>query len=128
VRCPVVVAAAGGPPVVVTACMAAGRPVLAHAGRAAASQQPGGLDRAVTSGLHTQEARRPAVAMTGRPRPRRDAQSAPDACAAEIAPAAEIEVTFTPAEPRLTPAAARAVLALLLQARNRAGDAGQRRT
>jgi hypothetical protein len=66
--------------------------------------------------------------MTGRPRPRRDVQSAPDAGAAEISPAAEIEVTFTPAEPRLTPAAARAVLALLLQARDRAGDAGQRRT
>jgi hypothetical protein len=63
--------------------------------------------------------------MTGRSRPVRDA---PDAGAPEISPAAEIEVTFTPAEPRLTPAAARAVLALLLQARDQASDAGQRRT
>ena len=66
--------------------------------------------------------------MTGKPQPRRDAQSGPDTGAAETSPAAEIEVTFTPAEPRLTPAAARAVLALLLQARNQAGNAGQRRT
>jgi hypothetical protein len=66
--------------------------------------------------------------MTSKPRPRRDAQDGPDAGAAETSPAAEIEVTFTPAEPRLTPAAARAVLALLLQARDQAGDAGQRRT
>ena len=36
-------------------------------------------------------------------------------------PAAEvIEVTFTPAEPQLTPGAARAVLALLLRARETA--------
>ena len=48
--------------------------------------------------------------------------------AAGLSPAAKIEVTFTPSEPRLTPAAARAVLTLLLQARDRAGDAGQRRT
>jgi hypothetical protein len=67
--------------------------------------------------------------MTGKPRPRRrDAQGAPETGAAETFPAAEIEVTFTPAEPELTPAAARAVLALLLQARDQAGDAGQRRT
>ena len=66
--------------------------------------------------------------MTGRPRPGRDAQGGPDAAAVETSPASEIEVTFTPAEPRLTPAAARAVLALLLQARDQAGDAGQRRT
>ena len=66
--------------------------------------------------------------MTGGSRPVRDAQGAPDAGAPEISPAAEIEVTFTPAEPRLTPAAARAVLALLLQARDQASDAGQRRT
>jgi len=65
--------------------------------------------------------------MTGRPRPGRDAQGSPDA-AVETSPAAEIEVTFTPAEPELTAAAARAVLALLLQARDQAGDAGQRRT
>jgi hypothetical protein len=66
--------------------------------------------------------------MTGRPRPRRrDAQGTGTA---ETFPAAEIEVTFTPVEPELTPAAARAVLALLLQARDQAGsaalDAGRR--
>ena len=66
--------------------------------------------------------------MTGRPRPGRDARGGPDAAAVEASPAAEIEVTFAPAEPELTAAAARAVLALLLQARDRAGDAGQRRT
>jgi hypothetical protein len=66
--------------------------------------------------------------MTGRPRPRPDAQGGRGTGAVETSPAAEIEVTFTPAEPRLTPAAARAVLALLLQARDQAGDAGQRRT
>jgi hypothetical protein len=55
---PVVVAAAGGSPVVVTACMAAGRPVLAHAGGAAAGQQPAGPELAVTSGLQAREARR----------------------------------------------------------------------
>ena len=32
-----------------------------------------------------------------------------------------IEVTFSPAEPQLTPDAARAVLAMLLRARERAG-------
>ena len=37
--------------------------------------------------------------------------------AAEPAAAEVIEVTFTPAEPQLTPGAARAVLALLLRAR-----------
>jgi hypothetical protein len=40
-------------------------------------------------------------------------------------------VTFTPAEPQLTPGAARAVLALLLRARDRAqasGRAGSGRT
>jgi hypothetical protein len=66
--------------------------------------------------------------MTSKPRPRRDAQGRPEIPAAETSQAAVIEVTFTPAEPRLTPAAARAVLALLLQARDQAGDAGQRRT
>ena len=72
--------------------------------------------------------RQTAVTMTGRPRPRRDAQGGPGTGAAQTSPAAEIEVTFTPAEPELTPAAARAVLALLLQARDQSGDAGQRRT
>lgn len=66
--------------------------------------------------------------MTSKPRPCRDAQDRPDIPAAEISQAGAIEITFMPAEPRLTPAAARAVLALLLQARDQAGDAGQRRT
>ena len=56
--------------------------------------------------------------MTAEParaaRPRQAAQ------AAEPAGAEVIEVTFTPAEPQLTPGAARAVLALLLRARERA--------
>jgi len=34
-----------------------------------------------------------------------------------------IEVTFSPAEPQLTPGAARAVLAMLVRARERAGHA-----
>jgi len=37
-------------------------------------------------------------------------------------------VTFSPAEPQLTPGAARAVLAMLLHARNRADRAGVRST
>jgi hypothetical protein len=41
---------------------------------------------------------------------------------------AVIEVTFTPAEPQLAPGAARAVLVMLLRARDNAGDAGQCRT
>ena len=44
----------------------------------------------------------------------------PPAPAAEPGHAELIEVTFTPAEPQLTPGAARAVLALLLRARERA--------
>jgi hypothetical protein len=55
---PAAVAAAGGSPMVITAGMAAGRPLLALAGGAAASQQPAGLDLAVTGGLHAREARR----------------------------------------------------------------------
>jgi hypothetical protein len=54
--------------------------------------------------------------MTAEP-PRASRQAAP---AAEPGPAELIEVTFTPAEPQLTPGAARAVLALLLRARERA--------
>ncbi len=50
--------------------------------------------------------------QAGRPR-----QAAP---AANTGQAELIEVTFTPAEPQLTPGAARAVLALLLRARDRA--------
>jgi hypothetical protein len=50
----------------------------------------------------------------------------PQRTSRQAAPAAEpgcaelIEVTFTPAEPQLTPGAARAVLALLLRARETA--------
>jgi hypothetical protein len=49
--------------------------------------------------------------------PSRAVRPRPAAPAAESAGAEVIEVTFTPAEPRLTPGAARAVLALLLRAR-----------
>jgi hypothetical protein len=56
--------------------------------------------------------------MTAEPaRAARPRQAAP---AAEPAGAEVIEVTFTPAEPLLTPGAARGVLALLLAARDRA--------
>jgi hypothetical protein len=56
--------------------------------------------------------------MTAEPaRAARPRQAAP---AAEPAAAEVVEVTFTPAEPQLTPGAARAVLALLLRARDRA--------
>jgi hypothetical protein len=48
---------------------------------------------------------------------RRPGQAAP---AAEPAGVAVVVATFTPAEPQLTPGAARAVLALLLGARARA--------
>ena len=51
------------------------------------------------------------------PRAARPRQTAP---AAEPGGAEVIEVTFTPAEPQLTPGAARAVLALLLRAREEA--------
>jgi hypothetical protein len=54
----------------------------------------------------------------GTARPRRAAP------AAEPAGAEVVEVTFTPAEPQLTPGAARAVLALLLRARDRALASG----
>ena len=56
--------------------------------------------------------------MTAEPaRAARPRQAAP---ATEPAPAEVVEVTFTPAEPQLTPGAARAVLALLLHAWDRA--------
>ncbi len=47
----------------------------------------------------------------------------PGACAAQTGPGELIEVTFNPAEPQLTPAAARAVLAMLLRAREKADHA-----
>ena len=43
-----------------------------------------------------------------------------DACAAETTEDELIEVTFSPAEPQLTPGAAQAVLAMLLRARETA--------
>ena len=52
------------------------------------------------------------------------ARSLRDACAAETGEGELIEVTFSPAEPQLTPGAARAVLAMLLRARERADRAG----
>ncbi len=56
--------------------------------------------------------------MTAEPvRAGRPWQAAP---AGEPAGAEVVEVTFTPAEPQLTPGAARAVLNLLLRARERA--------
>ena len=56
--------------------------------------------------------------MTGKPSP--VARSRPAEPARATAGAQLIEVTFSPAEPQLTPGAARAVLALLLRARERA--------
>jgi hypothetical protein len=52
------------------------------------------------------------------------ARSLQDASAAETGEGEPIEVTFSPAEPQLTPGAARAVLAMLLRARKRADHAG----
>ena len=52
--------------------------------------------------------------------PSRAARPQHAAPAAEPGEAEVIEVTFTPAEPQLTPGAARAVLALLLRARHTA--------
>jgi hypothetical protein len=52
--------------------------------------------------------------------PSRAARTGPAASVADTGDAEVIEVTFTPAEPQLTPGAARAVLALLLRARERA--------
>lgn len=52
--------------------------------------------------------------------PSRATRPRPPAPTAETGKAELIEVTFTPAEPQLTPGAARAVLALLLRARERA--------
>jgi hypothetical protein len=46
-----------------------------------------------------------------------------DTRAAEKGEGEPIEVTFSPAEPQLTPGAARAVLAMLLRARERADRA-----
>ena len=69
------------------------------------------------------QVRQLAVTVTGKPRA--DVRGRPDTPVAE---AAVIEVTFTPAEPQLTPGAARAVLAMLLRARDNAGHAENHRT
>ena len=69
-------------------------------------------------------ARRPGngAAVTAEPpRAGRPRQAAP---AADTGPAELIEVTFIPAEPQLTPGAARAVLAMLLRARQTAQASG----
>jgi hypothetical protein len=47
-----------------------------------------------------------------------------DAAAAETSEGEPIEVAFSPVEPQLTPGAARAVLAMLLRAREKADPAG----
>jgi hypothetical protein len=52
--------------------------------------------------------------------PRRAARPRQSAPVAKPGGAEVIEVTFTPAEPQLTPGTARAVLALLLRAREEA--------
>ena len=59
--------------------------------------------------------------MTGDMPPTRDRRDAP---AAGVGEGELIEVTFSPAEPQLTPGAARAVLAMLLRARERTGHTG----
>ncbi len=51
------------------------------------------------------------------------AQGPRNASAAETEEGELIEVTFSPAEPQLTPGAANAVLAMLLRARERADHA-----
>jgi hypothetical protein len=48
--------------------------------------------------------------------------------AGEAGHAGRVEVTFSPAEPKLTPGAARAVLAMLLRAREAADRAEDQRT
>ncbi len=58
--------------------------------------------------------------MTGDMPPAQGPRNAPDAQTGE---GELIEVTFSPAEPQLTPGAARAVLAMLLRARERADHA-----
>jgi hypothetical protein len=51
-----------------------------------------------------------------------------DMPASEAGYAGRVEVTFSPAEPKLTPGAARAVLAMLLRAREAADRAEDQRT
>jgi len=72
-------------------------------------------------GAVTRGARQPAARMTGE-RPRA-ARALRDAAAAEIGEGEPVEVTFSPAEPELTLGAARAVLAMLLRAREKADRA-----
>ena len=51
-----------------------------------------------------------------------------DTPADEAGHARQVEVTFSPAEPKLTPGAARAVLAMLLRARETADPTEDQRT
>lgn len=64
--------------------------------------------------------------MTGGPDPA--AQTGHDMPAGEAGHARQVEVTFSPAEPELTPGAAQAVLAMLLRARETADRPEDQRT
>ena len=64
--------------------------------------------------------------MTGGPDPA--AQTGHDMPNGEAGQAGRVEVTFSPAEPKLTPGAARAVLAMLLRARETADRTEDQRT
>jgi len=64
--------------------------------------------------------------MSGRPDPA--ARTGHDMPAGEAGQAGRVEVTFSPAEPELTPGAAQAVLAMLLHAREIADRAEGQRT
>ena len=64
--------------------------------------------------------------MTGGPDPA--ARTGHDTPAGEAGHARQVEVTFSPAEPELTPGAARAVLAMLLRARETADRTEDQRT
>jgi hypothetical protein len=76
-------------------------------------------------GAITRSARQTAASMT-RDMPATDGPR--DGPAAETGVGELIEVTFSPAEPQLTPGAAQAVLAMLLRAREKADRAEGRRT
>jgi hypothetical protein len=64
--------------------------------------------------------------MTAGPHPA--ARTGHDMPAGEAGHAGRVEVTFSPAEPKLTPGAARAVLTMLLRAREAADRAEDQRT
>ncbi len=64
--------------------------------------------------------------MTGGPDPA--ARTGHDTPAGEAGQAGRVEVTFSPADPELTPGAARAVLVMLLRARETADRTEDQRT